>query len=879
MSKEQSVGSQLKPGMGSGGRVYEGRGKVWCGTHNRYELKEAYDGVRAGEVRAELHREGEAKDQLGHGSDKSTAHKGYYIKHNQMRDEFYIQKDGQHISTHKSVDDAKRTIDRDLTSEAEVKDARGHGSEKRVSAGHDIPREHRDAFNAGAQYVRDNWGDNVNEHSDLQSQAQDLAQGAGHDPDYTHEGMVRQQDKLSGKKEAGAGTAAAPLLRAEVETQSGGKGQIPRGVLVLGNQPQPVRQFAQLERPKKMGFAREQAGIPAGRDAAPGASKNVAPVLGGLSIEAKNKLQALRATLVAKEPDAHPHDEDVPIKSFVDDLRHKIGKRRVMPGGDLDQDANPKPAEGENTQKSPDGPVDQKGVPLPGQPIYSKEEVNYRYAPDPKRSCGECRFYLEPGSCRLVMGLILKTDVCDKFEEDDEVKRTEDEMRPTDGMQGPKVVRGHLVTESLREVGWTDEARAAAAIARQHGYKDAGKTGSGSSKHVRAGHVPGAGKVSDAHEIMIHSDGTWKRWGPGGTGGSGRTPGSLSQHLTDVHGEPKSGYQGNPAAHGAAAAGGGTPADQGAAAARRYGKESEMRLQRGTLIESKKLTEARGIPYFARHKNGEMIGLEGALSLARRMEALGYESPLGEVTPPGWEGSVKAMKKHGDITNPWALAWYMKGKGYTPHKEQLRKLIQGEEQGAPAPMGGEEGEMGFFRPGDRGWKPQGGQAEPDKGVGFRASEDEAKDARGHGSEKRGSGAQTVKDVKNYIAGRPSPYTGSPSPARPAGQALMPGQRGWKPPKGAPEGRPDYKGEKMVKGLPTKEGSPDTSYFGSVPKFEGDKVAFPGKSVHFEPHKPHAGELDHPLHQAKKGVAEALRRRIERQLEKQALREIREARSK
>ena len=68
--KEQSVGTQLKPGMGSGGRVYEGRGKVWCGTHNRYELKEAYDGVRAGEVRAELHREGEVKDARGHGSER-----------------------------------------------------------------------------------------------------------------------------------------------------------------------------------------------------------------------------------------------------------------------------------------------------------------------------------------------------------------------------------------------------------------------------------------------------------------------------------------------------------------------------------------------------------------------------------------------------------------------------------------------------------------------------------------------------------------------------------------------------------------------------------------------------------------------------------------
>lgn len=35
--------------------------------------------------------------------------------------------------------------------------------------------------------------------------------------------------------------------------------------------------------------------------------------------------------------------------------------------------------------------------------------------------------------------------------------------------------------------------------------------------------------------------------------------------------------------------------------------------------------------------------------------------------PPGWEGTIKAMKKHSDIDNPWALAWYMKKKGAKPH--------------------------------------------------------------------------------------------------------------------------------------------------------------------------------------------------------------------
>jgi len=48
------------------------------------------------------------------------------------------------------------------------------------------------------------------------------------------------------------------------------------------------------------------------------------------------------------------------------------------------------------------------------------------------------------------------------------------------------------------------------------------------------------------------------------------------------------------------------------------------------------------------------------------------ESPsdvIDEVAPPGWSGTVKAMKKHKDIDNPFALAWSMKNKGAHPHKQ------------------------------------------------------------------------------------------------------------------------------------------------------------------------------------------------------------------
>ena len=47
---------------------------------------------------------------------------------------------------------------------------------------------------------------------------------------------------------------------------------------------------------------------------------------------------------------------------------------------------------------------------------------------------------------------------------------------------------------------------------------------------------------------------------------------------------------------------------------------------------------------------------------------------MNEVSPPGWKGSVKAMKKH-DIDNPWALAWHMKKKGNKPSFKAFASLL------------------------------------------------------------------------------------------------------------------------------------------------------------------------------------------------------------
>lgn len=59
----------------------------------------------------------------------------------------------------------------------------------------------------------------------------------------------------------------------------------------------------------------------------------------------------------------------------------------------------------------------------------------------------------------------------------------------------------------------------------------------------------------------------------------------------------------------------------------------------------------------------------GAMKFAKNNDLL-ESVELDEVSPPGFEGTVKAMKKKkGDekIDNPWALAWWMKGKGYKSH--------------------------------------------------------------------------------------------------------------------------------------------------------------------------------------------------------------------
>jgi hypothetical protein len=63
--------------------------------------------------------------------------------------------------------------------------------------------------------------------------------------------------------------------------------------------------------------------------------------------------------------------------------------------------------------------------------------------------------------------------------------------------------------------------------------------------------------------------------------------------------------------------------------------------------------------------NGEMSPADSSGAM--------MEAAITEKAPEGWEATVKKMKKHKEIDNPWALANWMKSKGYQPHAGKDKK--------------------------------------------------------------------------------------------------------------------------------------------------------------------------------------------------------------
>lgn len=72
------------------------------------------------------------------------------------------------------------------------------------------------------------------------------------------------------------------------------------------------------------------------------------------------------------------------------------------------------------------------------------------------------------------------------------------------------------------------------------------------------------------------------------------------------------------------------------------------------------------IPAPSKPYNGILAG-KGLNAKQIKSYVVTGELPIDEKAPPGWKGTVKAMKKHKEVDNPFALAWSMKKRGAEPH--------------------------------------------------------------------------------------------------------------------------------------------------------------------------------------------------------------------
>lgn len=91
------------------------------------------------------------------------------------------------------------------------------------------------------------------------------------------------------------------------------------------------------------------------------------------------------------------------------------------------------------------------------------------------------------------------------------------------------------------------------------------------------------------------------------------------------------------------------------------------------FMKGKKLTEAQKQGKYAEEMR-KLVEIKKAIA--------------NEVTPPGFEKVVKALKTKPEITNPIAVAWYMKNKGIEPKEAEAMVNIQEQMEALPESMFG-----------------------------------------------------------------------------------------------------------------------------------------------------------------------------------------------
>ena len=87
-------------------------------------------------------------------------------------------------------------------------------------------------------------------------------------------------------------------------------------------------------------------------------------------------------------------------------------------------------------------------------------------------------------------------------------------------------------------------------------------------------------------------------------------------------------------------------------------------------VEQDKIKLIRDYATKAKGSNDERLKQVTLITIESMANEILKSRNVKEVAPPGWEKTVKSMKKHKNIDNPWALSWYMKNKGMKSHKQE-----------------------------------------------------------------------------------------------------------------------------------------------------------------------------------------------------------------
>lgn len=317
-------------------------------------------------------------------------------------------------------------------------------------------------------------------------------------------------------------------------------------------------------------------------------------------------LPPVRASVVEK-PDhdvihaeiigAKPHDEHVPVDSFIDDVQRKKKLRKVMKPDD--HSVRPHASEIEDENDGVQGP----------EPILDKTEANYRYAADQSRSCGTCQHFQGDGSCDMVAGLIRPIDTCDFYEA---------EGTPDDHHVRALVVGTESVRQPRKLSRSFDEVRARRTHRGQFTYR---------------GSLPRFVQTSEDSEALSVSQRAIRRRMPKSSAALGHHSGVSPRTMKKP-----------PLA----------------------GKHHKTPLPSGKPIGP--LWHAGRFGSFGIAAGGRGASARHGATMGSRTH-MPTKARASEVSPPGWSGTIDAMKsKHGfPAKKAFALSWWMYKRGRHSH--------------------------------------------------------------------------------------------------------------------------------------------------------------------------------------------------------------------